>query len=151
MNTYSVELEITINSFIPTNGVIGSGASITATVSPPRDISPAPVPGMFTGDGQNLTVNLANAQPGQVQLNLKLNNANYVLIGVAFTPSTVGGVGRTEFPVIANNRTSTSSLLTITDTCDPTDNNVNFNYGIVVQQVATGQIGIIDPRVRTEN
>ena len=147
---YSAQIEISITQFIPTNGVIGSGNSVSATLSAPQDTSPDPIPGMFQGNGQNLLITVPGDYSGQVQLNLFLNSPRYLLIGVAFTPID-GDVGRTEFPVIANNRTPTQSLLTITDTCSPTKNQVNFNYGIVVQQVATGQIGIIDPRVETEN
>lgn len=147
---YSALIEITINEFAPTNGIIGSGSSVAATLSAPVNTSPNPVAGTFDGTGQNLTVNVSPRYDGQVQLNLQLNNPHYILIGVAFTP-TSGRLGRTEFPVIANNRSSNQSLLTITDSCDPTENHVNFNYGIVVQQVSTGQIGIIDPRVETDN
>lgn len=147
---YSAKIEITINQFTPTNGIIGSGNSVAATLSAPVNISSDPVPGTFTGDGQNLTVNVPPNYDGQVQLNLQLNSPHYILIGVAFTP-TSGRLGRTQFPVIANNRSSAQSLLTITDSCDPAESQFNFNYGIIVQQVSTGQIGIIDPRVETDN
>ena len=145
---YSALIEITITGFQPTEGGIGN--SVTAQLSAPRDISAQPIPHMFRGDGQNLVVVTPLNYTGQVQLNLQLNDPTYILIGVAFTPAS-GRLGRTEFPVIANNRSSGQSLLTITDECDPNENNLNFNYGIVVQQVASGAIGIIDPRVETEN
>jgi len=147
---YSAQIEITINEFTPTNGVIGSGSSITATLSDPLNISPDPVPGMFGGTGQNLVVTVPPTYGGEVKLNLLLNDPLYILIGVAFTLSD-GRLGRTEFPVIANNRSSGQSLLTITDSCDATESQINFNYGIVVQQVSTGQVGIIDPRIETDN
>lgn len=147
---YSAIIEITINEFTPTNGVIGSGSSVSATLSAPVNTSPDPVPGMFQGTGQNLLVSVPQTYDGQVQLNLKLNSPHYILIGVAFTPAD-GRLGRTEFPVIANNRNSGQSLLTITDSCNAEQNQINFNYGIVVQQVSTGQVGIIDPRIETNN
>jgi hypothetical protein len=147
---YSAQINITITQFTPTDGIIGSGNSVAATLSEPVNTSPNPVPGTFTGSGQNLTVNVSPQYDGQVQLNLNLSSPHYILIGVAFTPSS-GRLGRTEFPVIANNRSSHQSLLTITDICDPAESNILFNYGIVVQQVSTGQIGIIDPRVETDN
>lgn len=146
--TYSALINITITDFQPAHGGIGN--SITAQLSPPQDISESPQPNMFQGDGQNLTVVVPDGFTGQVQLNLNLDDPKFILIGVAFTPSS-GRLGRTEFPVIANNRCSHKSLLTITDICDPNESPINFNYGIVVQDVATGAIGIIDPRVETEN
>jgi len=153
---YSATVLLKINSFLPMSGVWGEGPSIQAYIAPPKDISPGPEPAspIFTTktkkSGQSIVINVPNAYPGRVQLIYQLPDPRYVLLGLAFRGPN-GGVGRVEFRDVALIRDPFGSQMTVTDSCDPNFDNVDFQYVILVQEVATGNIGLIDPDVETED
>lgn len=149
---YTATTQLTINRFVPMNGVIGDSPSIDATISPPVNTSPQPagqkVP-VFTGDGQSIRITVPSGYTGSTQLTYQLFDSRYVLLGLAFeTPAK--GAGRTEFSALTINRDTTSSQIIVTDECVPELAGIDFNYVILVQEVATGFIGLIDPDIETD-
>ena len=154
---YTATVQVTINQFNP----IGSpSGNIAATLSAPNNTS-APGTGgkkVFSGgSAEQLTVTLSNNYLGAVQLTYQLPDPTYVLLGISVNPTTVGSgssVGRQQFRTITISRDPTGSQLTVTDSCLPGFNMIDFNYVILVQQVSNGQIGLIDPDIdnkTTEN
>lgn len=133
------------------NGVVGQSPSITATLSPPKDISPPPypTPPVFSGDGQSITITVPKGYQGLVQLIYQLPDPRYVLLGAAFEGPN-HDAGQLEFRDIDLNRDITGSQMVVTDSCDKQFDKIDYSYVILVQEVATGNIGIIDPDVETE-
>ncbi len=127
---------ITINKFRPLGGVF----PISATMLPATDN-----PKFITIHGKNITVKgktpvklvfcLANADPA----------TGFAILGVAFgANSSSVTVGMHTFPTIIIDRSPTCSTMTVAD--HPQDVGVqHYDYVILVQSVATGEIGIIDP------
>ncbi len=147
---YSATIQIRINSFAPiTSGQIG------ATLSPPNNTS-APGTGgrnVFSGSGQNILVDVPPTYVGAVQLVFQLPDPNYVLLGISVDPTAAPdgtSVGRQEFRTITINRDPSGSQLTVTDACNREFGNIDFQYVILVQQVSSGAIGIIDPGIDDE-
>ncbi len=148
---YTANVLLTIETFVPMTGVIGQSPSIVAIIAPPKDTSalPAPAP-VFNGDGQSIVITVPKGYLGSVQLTYQLPDAKYVLLGVAFRGPN-GGVGRVEFRGVGIERDLYSSQLTVTDSCVNLCNGIDFTYVILVQEVATGSIGLIDPDIENEN
>lgn len=149
---YTATTQITIQQFVPMNGIVGESPCIAATISPPLNTSPQPsgqkVP-VFTGDGESITVTVPKDYTGSVQLTYQLFDSRYVLLGLAFeTPGEDAGL--TEFSTLAINRDTTSSQIVVTDDCIPEMTGVHYGYVILVQEAATGAIGLIDPEIDTE-
>lgn len=139
----------TVNLAVMVFNPIGSPFPIQAQIDPPVPIPPTPN-NIFSGDGDTIVVTLPNGVSGSVQLNYTLSDPKYVLLGIAFAPA-LGGVGRTEFPSIQIARTIKGSSMSVTDTCQTDFNEINFNYIILVQEVATGSIGVIDPEIESRS
>lgn len=152
MNIYSALVKITLapNGFQPTDGQIVGGPCTRAFISKPVDTSPEPIDGMFTGNGETIMVNLPDGFVGQVQINYQLLDPNFDLIGVAFMPAR-NDIERREFRTIAVNFSPTGSLVTVNDSCKKAANSIAFTYGILVQETASGLIGVIDPVIDTDN
>ena len=150
---YTATVQITINQFAP---ISGQGPNIAATLAPPNNTSPTPPPPgppVFSVNGDLITICVAQSYVGAVQLTFQLPDPNYVLLGIAVDPTgTPSGtsVGRQQFRTITVNRDPTGSQLTVTDACLGDFNTIDFEYVILVQQVATGAIGIIDPGIDNE-
>jgi hypothetical protein len=70
------------------------------------------------------------------------------LLGLAFLPSP-DGVGINEFPSISLSRSEGTSLLAVTDDYLKSDDDITFDYLILIQDTTTGNIGAIDPRIRS--
>ena len=136
-------LNITINQFRALGGIFPVSATMT--------LAPG-TPDAFTIHGKNVTIELPQGQQSSVTLTFVLPDPNYVLLGIAFASNTKGSssLGRTEFPSVAITRNSQGSSMVVTDSCDPSQNAVRFNYVIMVQSVNTAEIGIIDPDIETE-
>jgi hypothetical protein len=141
---YTATVQIQINAFNP---IAPGGPSINATLS-----LPTPGPGSQTVFNQSTPTQLVVTTPkgyvGLVQVTFQLADPNNVLLGISVDPTTTpkgSSVGRTEFPSILINRDSSGSQLTVTDACLGNYANIDFDYVILVQNVPTGQIGIIDP------
>lgn len=149
---YTATTQITIVEFKPMSGVIADSPCIAATISPPVNTSPQPpnqtVP-VFSGDGESITITVPKGYTGSTQLTYQLFDSRYVLLGLAFQGPN-GGAGRTEFSSIAIERDTTSTQITVTDACVPALAGIDFNYVILVQEAATGFIGIIDPDIETD-
>ena len=147
---YTATVLLSVEKFVPMIGIFGQGPSIVATISPPRDTSaqPAPVP-VFSGDGEFIVITVPKGYQGSVQLTYQLPDARYVLLGCAFKGPN-GGVGRLEFRDVMVQRDIYGSQLIVTDACMHVCNGIEFTYVILVQEVATGNIGLIDPGIENE-
>jgi hypothetical protein len=151
---YSATVLLTINSLVPMNGVWGQSPSIQATIGVPKDISPGPEPfPIFStrtaGSGQSIIITIPTGYTGRVQLVYQLPDPAYVLLGVAFQ-GPQGDAGQMEFRDIELVRDSYGSQLTVTDSCDPDFDGEDYAYVILVQEISSGNIGLIDPDVETE-
>lgn len=147
---YTATVLLSIQGFVPTSGIYGQGPFIDATVNPPTDTSPPPKPPyeVFTGDGQSITITISSTYVGAVALTFQLPSPDYVIIGLAF--KSVGGqVGQAEFPAMTIYRDPSGSQLTLIDSCDAQDDKLDFNYSILIQEVSSGNIGVIDPDIET--
>lgn len=148
---YSATVLLSIQEFIPMKGIFGQSPSIVAKIAPPQDISPPPHPNppVFSGDGESITITVPKGYRGSVQLIYQLPDPKFVLLGAALK-SPDGGVGRVEFRGVAVNRDPYSSQMLVTDSCASQCFGVKFAYVILVQEAATGNIGLIDPDVETD-
>ncbi len=145
---YTATVLLAVQEFVPMNGVTGQSPSIAATISPPKDTSPLPA-GVFSGGGESIVVTTPQGYAGSVQLTYQLPDSRYVLVGVAFKNPN-GGVGRVEFRTVGINRDPYGSQMTVTDSCVNQLNGVDYTYVILVQEVASGNIGLIDPSWENE-
>jgi hypothetical protein len=148
---YTATVLLVIREFVPMTGVYGQSPSCLALISPPKDTSaePEPTGEVFSGDGESITITVPKGYAGSVQLTYQLPNPRYVLLGLAFKGAK-GGVGQLEFRSVSIQRDTFGSQLTVTDSCLNKFNDVNYDYVILVQEVATANIGLIDPDVQTE-
>ena len=139
MSIPTATLQITINAFNPIGGIYPINATLALTAGDP---------GIFSlQNGETLMITLPSQQT--VQLTYQLPDPRYVLLGLALG-NAKGSAGRTEFPTITLNRDPNCSQMFVTDSALPKFSGVNFTYVILVQEVATGAIGLIDPDVETE-
>lgn len=145
---YTATVQLTINSFVPMSGVYGQSPSIDATIGAPKDVSPEPSEDVFSGDGQSITITVPKGYDGSVQIIYQLADPNYVLLGAAFKNPN-GGVGREEFRQVDLYRDPNSSSMMVTDSCMQKCDKVMFSYVILVQEAKTGNIGLIDPDIET--
>lgn len=148
---YSATVLLTINNFVPMTGIYGQSPSIDATIAPPKDVSPPPYPSppVFSGDGQSIKITVPKGYTGSVQLIYQLPDPRYMLLGVAFKAPN-GDVGEMEFRDVSINRDAYGSQMTVTDSCVSECDHVTYSYVILVQEVATANIGLIDPEIETE-
>ena len=147
--TYSATINITKIVFTPMSGNVGSTPCTEATLT----LMPLPTgepTGIFTGDGEYIVVTVPESNPGTVVLNFTLDDSagQYTLLGLAFLASD-DGVGINEFPTISLSRSEGKSLLAVTDDYLKTDDDITFDYLILIQHTATGNIGAIDPKIRS--
>ena len=148
---YTSTVLLAVEEFVPMTGVFGQSPALMANISPPRDTSalPAPQP-VFTGDGETIIVTVPNKYAGTVEITYQLPDPRYVLLGLAFKGAN-GGVGRVEFRSVSIKRDVYGSQMTVADACLDRYNGVEFTYVILVQEVATGNIGLIDPGIENES
>jgi hypothetical protein len=148
---YTANVLLAVQEFVPMTGVFGQSPAMMATISPPRDTSatPAPQP-VFSGDGETITVTVPNKYVGSVEITYQLPDPRYALLGLAFKGPN-GGVGRVEFRSVSIKRDVYGSQITVTDACVERYNGVEFTYVILVQEVASGNIGLIDPGIENES
>lgn len=106
------------------------------------------VPGV-TLEGENITVAVPPDQT--VYLAFQLADPDYVLLGIAFNPGESDvSRGRKEFPLVTVQRSVQNSQLTVMDKSMALFYNVNFAYVILLQEVSSGLIGVIDPDIINE-
>jgi hypothetical protein len=145
---YSATINITNIVFKAMSGNVGSTPCTEATLTLMPQPSGQPE-GIFTGNGDNIVVTVPEINPGTVVLKFTLDVPLYTLLGLAFVPSSDDGVGINEFPSIALSRSEGTSLLTVTDDYTKSDDDITFDYLILIQHTTTGNIGAIDPRIRS--
>jgi hypothetical protein len=145
---YSATINITNIVFKAMSGNVGSTPCTEATLTLMPQPSGQPK-GIFTGNGDNIVVTVPEINPGTVVLKFTLDVPLYTLLGLAFVPSSDDGVGINEFPSIALSRSEGTSLLTVTDDYTKSDDDITFDYLILIQHTTTGNIGAIDPRIRS--
>lgn len=146
---YTATVQITVNQFVPMNGVIKESPSIDATLAAPINTSPQPQTDVFSGDGEQIVITVPVDYEGKVSLTYQLPSADYVILGFSFVNPN-GGAGRMEFPGVEIERDPTGGEATVICSCDPDYYNVNYSYVILVQDVTTGNIGLIDPQIVIE-
>jgi hypothetical protein len=148
---YSATVLLTIDQFVPMTGSFADSPSIVAKVWPPQDISPPPhpEPPVFSGDGESITITLPKGYKGSVQLIYQLPDPRYMLLGAAFKAED-SSVGQVEFPTVAISRDPYGSEMMVTNSCAHSSDGKEYHYVILVQEVATANIGLIDPDIETD-
>ncbi len=134
---------ITINKFRPLGGAFPVSAHMVPSPNNPKCI---------TIHGENITVKCKEPVQLIFQLPNPALNQGFVLIGVAFaanSPSVT--VGLHTFPTVLINRLPDNSTLTVTDQPQNLGTPQRYDYVILVQSVATGEIGIIDPDIENDD
>lgn len=131
-------ITVTIDAFFPIGSIYPISSTLALTAGDPQ---------VFNLSDDTLTITVPPST--SVVVNYVLNDARYVLLGIAFNPHGPGA-GRQEFPSVTLNRTTTNSQMAVTDVSLPAAQGVPYTYVILVQEVATGSIGIIDPDIENE-
>jgi hypothetical protein len=157
---YKADVKVTITKFRKTNGRFGPDkpkktpyvdAVLSDLVDRSAVRSKTPVFELdkFTpGKEQALRICVPEGYQNGAQVTYQLASRKYVMLGIAFMPTGKKGndVGQNEFPLVSMDRDDESSEMTITDLCDVDPGEINcYNYGILIQDVASGDIGIFDP------
>lgn len=143
---YTATVQLTINQFVPMNGIVKESASIDATIAAPVNTSPQPQTAVFSGDGQSIVITVPKCYEGKVGLTYQLPDPKYVLIGFAFDDPD-DSAGCQLFPGVEIERDPTGGDATVICSCDPDYYNIDYSYVILIQEVASGNIGLIDPDV----
>jgi hypothetical protein len=100
---------------------------------------------------QGETIVVAVPPNQTVNLTFQVPDPAYVLLGIAFNPGQAGASqGRDEFPLVTIQREANKNQMTVRDESLALFYNVDFAYVILIQQVATGLIGVIDPDIINE-
>lgn len=148
---YSATVLIAIEKFVPMTGDFDESPSIIAKIAPPTDISPPPHPetDVFSGDGESITITIPKGYQGSVQLIYQLPNPQYMLLGAAFKCDSTS-VGQVEFPTMAISRDPYGSTMVVTNACTHSSDGKEYQYVILVQEVASANIGLIDPDIETK-
>ena len=146
--TYSATITIAQLQFVPMSGNVQSTpctkAELTLQLPPPA----GQPPGIITGSGEEILVSVPQGFLGQVVLNFTLPDPRYTLLGLAFLPS-ADGVGIDEFPAVSLSRFEGTSNLAVTDDYLKAYDDIAFDFLILVQDVGSGDIGAIDPMIRS--
>ena len=146
-DTYTATILISGIQFVPMSGNVQSTPCTEADLAlqpPPKSQSP----GIFTMEGEVILVSVPEGFSGQVVLNFTLPDARYTLLGLAFLPS-ADGVGIDEFPAVSLSRNEGASNLAVTDDYLKADDDILFDFLILVQDVSSGDIGAIDPMIKS--
>ncbi len=130
-------MTVTIDAFFPIGSIYPINSTLALTAGDPQ---------VFNLSDDTLTITVPSGTP--VVINYVLNNNAYVLLGIAFNPHG-SGAGRKEFPQVVLTRTLSNSTMAVTDASVVPG--VPYTYVILVQEVATGSIGIIDPEIENES
>jgi len=135
--TITATINVTINQFRPLGGVFPISAVMELA---------APQDGIKPLDG---SIVVKSGQPAT--LVFQLTNPAYVFAGVAFDTSIAEvDVGTTEFPRVVIDRDPKRNRLSVIDANLSEDSGKTYNYILLVQNTATGEIGIIDPPITNE-
>jgi len=130
-------IKITITQFRPMGGVFPVSADMALI---------KPVPQVKLRDG---CIIITGGKP--VKLVFTQPDPRFVFVGAAFDASTPDtDVGADEFPTLLINRNPKKNSLTVTDANRPEDAGKSYAYVLLVQNTATGEIGVIDPPIINE-
>jgi hypothetical protein len=131
-------LGLTITAFYPTGAIYPISYQLALLSGDPR---------IFTLQNGKLTVRVPIGT--EVKIQYSLPDPRYVLLGAAFNPNGPGA-GRQEFPTVTLKRDVNGSTMVVTDKSLPAFQGIDYTYVILVQQVATGFIGLIDPDLEND-
>lgn len=138
--TPTATLAVTVNAFYPIGAIYPISYQLALASGDPKSFN-------YANGKLTITVPVGT----EVQINYQLNDPRYVLLGIAFNPNGAGpGAGRQEFPEVILNRTTNGSSMSVTDESLASLQGVDYSYVILVQEVATGCIGIIDPDIEND-
>ncbi len=136
-SSLTATLSVTINQFRPLGGVF----PISYTMSLVQASSG------ITASGADITI--TSSQPAN--LTFQIATAGYIFVGATVDADTAGtDVGSCEFPDVSITRAASGSSLTLDDANLSNDQGTIYNYILLVQNTATGEIGIIDPNIIAE-
>lgn len=137
MPLLSATFTLSINKFRPMGGVFPISASMEPDPKNPPSITI-----------KKKDIEVKGKDP--VELIFALPDPQYALLGVAFAANSSSvSVGMHTFPSVLINRQPSGTTMTVTDQPQPTGLQL-YDYVILVQSVATGEIGLIDPSVRNK-
>lgn len=131
-------LAVTVKSFRPIGAITALDYQLTLVGGDPA---------IFQLKEGKLTVKVPSGT--EVKIDFHLDDSRYVLLGIALT-SQGPGTDRLQFPTVTIDRTVEGSAMSVLDRSLADFNGVVFTYGIFVQDVATGNIGMIDPEFENE-
>jgi hypothetical protein len=133
-------IRIHLNKFRPLGSVVACSASMELADSGEGAVSLS---------GKNLILKRPGAnEEAEVDLAFFLDATNYVLLGITFSRTDGADVGQTEFPKVLIETVSPDRKMTV---CDMRQTVANYDYAILVQEVATGLVGLIDPEIENTN
>jgi hypothetical protein len=140
--------EIKVHQFRPLGGAIPIYA--TFKKEPGTDK-------VFTIDEGNIKVTLPKGDTERLDLVFRLQHPDHILVGIAFANGRKRR-GTEEFPVVtlapppdANARQGLARLMTIEDAHRLYGNKYHYDFVILVQDLKTGELGVIDPGVETSS
>jgi len=118
-------------------------------------------PDYFHTDGVNIWITIPKGAPKNLDIEIAFQTdaSQYLLIGIAFnkTQFDPGVEGALEFPFIgisrleqANAPMNAISELRVKDAHVKDRMGVNYDYYLMLQEVASGSIGVIDPPIDTQ-
>ena len=131
-------ITVAIDAFYPIGSIYPINASLALTGGDAN---------VFNLSDDKLTITVPPGTP--VKINYVLNDARYVLLGIAFNPNGPGA-GRQEFPKVTLTRSLANSQMVVDDSSLQAFQGVDYTYVILVQEVKTGSIGLIDPDIENE-
>lgn len=136
--TPTATIAVTISAFYPIGAIYPISAQLALTSGNSKAFN-------YANGKLTITVPVGT----EVQINYQLNDPRFVLLGIAFNPNGPGA-GRQEFPEVILNRTTNGSSMSVIDESLASFQGVDYTYVILVQEVATGCIGIIDPDIEND-
>lgn len=164
---YKCRIKLNVGDFEETTGEYGI-QKISATLTDCIDISASPRPDgkpVFVldppvpGEEQQLHIHVPQGYKNGVQILFQLPTPErdpsvatlaktWVILGIAFKAQNDSKceVAQNEFPIVTINRDTSASEMGVIDMCDQIISH-NYPYGILLQRVSDGKIGIFDPGI----
>lgn len=132
-------LTLTINQFRALGGVFPISADIALTTD---------YPDVFIMGGDNLIIKTLSS----VKLVFTLNEPDFLLLGIIFRANAKNKSLKhlNVFQEVVVTRGTGNSEMTVTDQNEVASRHTHYDYVILVQNLTTGEVGIIDPGIRNE-